>query len=152
PSKAGKALLETSAPSVFPTIIVSCGSVIERPACQNPVIRVHIGTGVFMRARLFLAAILISGVAWAAQPKHHAAKAPTFITKDGQIAWMHDEAQALAQAKALNRPVLLDFYAEWCHSCKELDNRTYTDPRVRDAVASKFVPLKVDCTDHTEEV
>lgn len=70
----------------------------------------------------------------------------------GKIEWMHDEAAALAKAKAEGKHVLIDFFAEWCAACKELDKFTFTDPRVREVVAAKFVPLKVDGTEDTDAV
>lgn len=36
----------------------------------------------------------------------------------------------LAQAKAEGKPVMLDFYADWCVSCKEMEHNTFSDPTV----------------------
>ncbi|MFO7640757.1 MAG: protein-disulfide reductase DsbD [Candidatus Competibacteraceae bacterium] len=44
-------------------------------------------------------------------------------------------------------PVLLDFYADWCVSCKELERDTFTDPAVRATLAG-MVTLKADVTAH----
>jgi thiol:disulfide interchange protein DsbD len=66
------------------------------------------------------------------------------------FAWHHDERGALALAKAERRPVILDFWAEWCTACKELDHTAWSDPRVREA-ATRFVAVKVDGTDETPE-
>ena len=38
--------------------------------------------------------------------------------------------EALAQAKSEQRPVVLDFYANWCVSCKELEEYTFSDATV----------------------
>jgi thiol:disulfide interchange protein DsbD len=38
---------------------------------------------------------------------------------------------ALMQASAGGKPAMLDFYADWCVSCKEMEKLTFTDPRVR---------------------
>lgn len=55
---------------------------------------------------------------------------------------------ALAKAKADCRPVLIDFFADWCAACKELDTHTYVSPEVR-AESERFVTVKVDGTvDH----
>ena len=37
----------------------------------------------------------------------------------------------LAQAKAEGRAVMLDFYADWCVSCKEMERFTFAIPRYR---------------------
>ncbi|MBL8538826.1 MAG: protein-disulfide reductase DsbD [Betaproteobacteria bacterium] len=55
------------------------------------------------------------------------------------------EAQ-LEQARG--RPVMLDFYADWCVACKEMDRFTFSDPRVRAALAD-FVLLQADVTANT---
>lgn len=51
------------------------------------------------------------------------------------------------------RPVMLDFYADWCASCKELERYTFTDPGVR-AVLAGMVTLQADVTanDETDQV
>jgi thioredoxin:protein disulfide reductase len=58
------------------------------------------------------------------------------------IAWLTNEEQAFAKAKAENKPLLIDFGAHWCDGCKELDNHTFTDPKVR-AEAQRFVALHI---------
>lgn len=44
-----------------------------------------------------------------------------------------------------NRPVMLDFYADWCVSCKEMERYTFTDPGVQ-ARLDRAVLLKADVT------
>jgi thiol:disulfide interchange protein DsbD len=46
---------------------------------------------------------------------------------------------------AAGRPVLLDFYADWCTSCKELERYTFADPEVRTALAG-VLALRADVT------
>ncbi len=55
----------------------------------------------------------------------------------------------LAAAKADGRPVMLDFYADWCVSCKEMERLTFSDPRV-EARLNKLVLLQVDVTANTD--
>ncbi|AXW60910.1 thiol:disulfide interchange protein [Ralstonia solanacearum] len=52
---------------------------------------------------------------------------------------------AVRTASATGRPVMLDFYADWCVSCKEMERLTFTDARVRAALAD-VVLLQADVT------
>ncbi|MHB1352286.1 MAG: protein-disulfide reductase DsbD [Thiobacillus sp.] len=55
----------------------------------------------------------------------------------------------LAAAKAEGRPVMLDFYADWCVSCKEMERFTFSDPKVQARLAD-VVLLKADVTANNE--
>jgi thiol:disulfide interchange protein DsbD len=50
---------------------------------------------------------------------------------------------ALAQDKG--KPAMLDFYADWCVSCKEMEKLTFSDPRVQSRL-NKMVLLQIDVT------
>ena len=54
---------------------------------------------------------------------------------------------AALEARLANagRPVMLDFYADWCVSCKEMERDTFTDPAVRAALGN-YVLLRADVT------
>ena len=55
----------------------------------------------------------------------------------------------LAAAKADGRPVMLDFYADWCVSCKEMERFTFSDAKVQ-ARLQNVVLLKADVTANTD--
>ena len=44
-----------------------------------------------------------------------------------------------------DRPVMLDFYADWCVSCKEMERFTFSDPQVK-SLMSRFTLLQADVT------
>jgi len=69
-----------------------------------------------------------------------------------EIPWLHDERAALEQARATGKGLLVDFSAEWCAACKELDLHVFSQPEVKAEVAERFVPLKIDATEETDEV
>lgn len=56
----------------------------------------------------------------------------------------------IKQAEAKHQPVMLDFYADWCISCKEMEAYTFTDPRVKQEL-KHFVLLQADVTDNTDD-
>ncbi|MBW8757123.1 MAG: protein-disulfide reductase DsbD [Burkholderiales bacterium] len=52
--------------------------------------------------------------------------------------------------RTAGRPVMLDFYADWCVSCKEMESQTFVDPAVR-ARLDKAVLLRADVTANSPE-
>jgi len=59
-------------------------------------------------------------------------------------------AELDARLAVVDRPVMLDFYADWCVSCKEMERYTFADPAVRAKLAG-FTLLKADVTANTPE-
>ena len=54
-------------------------------------------------------------------------------------------AELDARLAATDRPIMLDFYADWCVSCKEMERFTFADPAVQAKLAG-FTLLKADVT------
>ena len=62
-----------------------------------------------------------------------------------EVQWTKFDDQALAQARSEGRPVMIDFYADWCLPCKELDAKTFSEAGVV-GESERFVRLKADLT------
>jgi len=54
-------------------------------------------------------------------------------------------AELDARVRAAGQPVMLDFYADWCITCKEMERKTFSDPRVQQAF-SGWTLLRADVT------
>ena len=59
-------------------------------------------------------------------------------------------AELEAALKVADRPVMLDFYADWCVSCKEMEHLTFSDPAVQPRMANALL-LQADVTDNSAE-
>lgn len=68
-----------------------------------------------------------------------------FITPQSKLAWESYRVGILEEAQAAGQPVILDFYADWCIPCHELDQFTYSSPSVIAAIQN-FRKIKVDAT------
>jgi len=66
------------------------------------------------------------------------------------IPWMPYDDDLLVEAMKKNQAVVIDFSAEWCIPCEELDHETFNRPEVIEA-AKKVMPLRADLTQSASE-
>ncbi len=66
------------------------------------------------------------------------------------INWIGHNNQSIEQLQTRNRPILIDFYADWCAACKELDRKTFSDKDVVE-MSRRFTMVRADCTSADEK-
>jgi thiol:disulfide interchange protein DsbD len=101
--------------------------------------------------------LLLSGLVLVAKPwmgnLTYAGNAQTTETHTDtfiQLTSLQEIQQQVAQASAMNKIVMLDFYADWCVACKEFEAYTFSDTDVKAKMAD-FVLLQVDMTENTDQ-
>ena len=101
--------------------------------------------GVWMNAvKKFFGVLLLAVALWIVWP----VLLPRGATTDFQR--VASNAELDQKLRAPGRPVMLDFYADWCVSCKEMEAYTFSDPQVRSQLAGMLL-LQVDVTANSAE-
>jgi thiol:disulfide interchange protein DsbD len=92
----------------------------------------------------------VAGISVGAAPSGSMAASDAVAAEHPGLDWVMDDVEGRSLASTQSRPVVIDFYADWCTACKELDHKTWVDERVR-AESERFVAVKLDFTKESPE-
>ncbi|MCK2088226.1 protein-disulfide reductase DsbD [Thauera aromatica] len=113
----------------------------------------RLGKGVGVALAIAGAAVLVGALAGSRDPLQPLAvlraQAGGPVTQP-QFEKVRSIAELDARLAATDRPVMLDFYADWCVSCKEMERFTFSDPRVAERMG-RMLLLKADVTANDDE-
>jgi thioredoxin:protein disulfide reductase len=93
---------------------------------------------------LAIVAGLFGGIAWSLTPKAASAAGH-------KLSWIYGEKAGVAAARAAHKPALIDFFADWCIPCKEMDVKTFDRPEIA-AELQRFQLVKMDCSKDEDPV
>ncbi len=122
---------------IFPLYIIFSGSyliLIDRKG------RTAAG---YSKVKYFIAIAAIVFGTWILKPSH----------SNDEVKWkMLTSVESIEQSiNTENKPIMMDFYADWCAQCKELDEYTYTNPDVVE-LSKSLNTIKIDLTRENENI
>ena len=103
--------------------------------------------GGFAGHRDILNPLPLSSVVSGAMPGAGGARPAAAERLFDRVGSLSDLENRLAAAKAAGKPVILDYYADWCTDCLRMEKATFADARVREQLHNRFVLLQADVTD-----
>ena len=70
----------------------------------------------------------------------------SWIMRGPGVAWHPYSEPLFVEARKLKKPIIIDFYADWCAPCRDLDEVTFHDPEIVKQAGNNFIMVKVDLT------
>ncbi len=96
---------------------------------------------------LLIPAIYYGSIVYGNMKGSHSSTNP----KKNENVWMTDDKAAFKKASQENKPLFVDFYADWCLPCLEMEKNAFSKPEVQTYLTQNFIPLKINCTEETPQ-
>ena len=122
---------------IFPLYIILSGVyliLIDKKGKSSPV---------YSKVKYIIAIFAIIFGTWNLKPKDAAS----------EVNWtvLNSVESIESRIKSESKPVMIDFYADWCAQCKELDEYTYTDPEIVE-LSESLNNIKIDLTKENSSI
>jgi thiol:disulfide interchange protein DsbD len=102
------------------------------------------------KVKKFFGVLLLAVAAWIVWPVISPLVMPKPAPHGLSFQRVASVAELEEKLRSPGKPVMLDFYADWCVSCKEMEAFTFTDPRVKERMGGLLL-LQADVTANTPE-
>jgi thiol:disulfide interchange protein DsbD len=123
-----------------------------------PLLVVGVSEGAFLpksgrwmeKVKKFFGVLLLAVAVWIAWPVISPLVMPRLEPHGLKFERINSVEELNEKLRAPGKPVMLDFYADWCVSCKEMEAFTFTDAKVKEKLGGMLL-LQVDVTANTEQ-
>lgn len=144
-------ILMLCAAALFIVTAIFLNALDALPMAANGWLRMWKGVGVgCLVAGCSLLIGVLSGSRDLLQPLSHFQSTSVAAKEIPRFERINSIKELEARIATADRPVLLDFYADWCISCKEMERETFTEPAVEKNL-SQFTLLQADVTANSPE-
>jgi thioredoxin-related protein len=58
--------------------------------------------------------------------------------------------EGIAKGKAENKNIIVDFYTDWCHWCKVMDEKTFSEKNVAEKLKSRYITVRINAEDEKQ--
>jgi thiol:disulfide interchange protein DsbD len=100
--------------------------------------KVVLGLGILLLVLIVFVAVMSQSL------REKSVTASSNVSSSSESKWNTDLNAALQEAKKSNKTVFVDFYADWCPYCRELDEKTFSDPQVQQKLVQNYIMVKIN--------